>query len=396
MQSASVGLVGIGGYGRVHLEHLLDFHDRGLLVLRAVVALPCDWNPSVSDRLSAIGCKRFDSFDSLVEALPRLRLQLCIVPTPIHEHAFMTETLLRAGAHVLVEKPIAANPADVERIIDAARTAGRTVAVGFQYLHAPEIQALKQQLHQGAIGRLQRICFHAAWPRSHAYYSRNEWAGRIRLGERWVLDSPVSNAMAHFLMLLLFLADDPMELSDGNVSLSAELYRVQPIETFDTAAFELRRGQGCRLQFYGTHSTAEISRPTLVIEGTDGTAEWVQDSHARWQRNGLHWRNEAGPESRTRERMLQDVLANLRGEPAFICTPEIAAAHVRCVWALHKHIPVHPLPPALASSRTTPTGPQTVIPDLDSVLLRAAKDGSSLKEAGASWAVARSTVAIEE
>ena len=54
----------------------------------------------------------------------------------------------------------------------------------------------------------RRITVRAQWPRGASYYARNNWAGRLRVGSAWVLDSPVNNAFAHFLMLALFWAGD--------------------------------------------------------------------------------------------------------------------------------------------------------------------------------------------
>jgi len=383
-----VGLVGVGGYGQVHLQHLIDFHARNRLQLVAAVAFPPDLETEAQRQLQDIGAEVFSDLESLLQAKERLALDLAIVPTPIHLHARMTRALLAAGVNVLVEKPLAAVPADAEAIAVAARASGRFVAVGFQYLHAPEVQALKARLLAGAIGSVRRVVVHAAWPRSHAYYSRNNWAGRLRVGEDMVLDSPISNAMAHFLMLMLYLAGREHEAVAHPIRLTGELYRAQQIESFDTAAVRFETADGCRLEFYGTHSSRRIERPSLVIEGSSGTAEWEQDGYARIQTAAGGWEQLAGPESATREAMLQDILARVEGRPAFRCTPEMAAAHVRCVAQLHAHLPIRPVPAAELEHRTSGETVYTSIRGLDEVLAQAARDGSGLAAAGAAWAAA--------
>ncbi|MEO6004868.1 MAG: Gfo/Idh/MocA family oxidoreductase [Opitutus sp.] len=387
MNRPRVCLVGVGGYGRVHLQHLLDFHRRGEVLLVAAVVFPPDSDPEILPELKALGCELFRSFEELCGALARLQVDLGVVPTPIHLHARMAIALLQARVHVLVEKPIAASVAETETIARVSRESQRVVAVGFQYLHAPEILALKGRLLAGAIGPLQRLVVHAGWPRSHSYYTRNNWAGRLRIGADSVLDSPVNNAISHFFMVMLFLAGRSTGEAANPIQLTGELYRAQDIESFDTSVLRLTANDGCRLDFYGTHSSREISRPSLTIEGRDGRAEWVQDSHARIEGRAEPWEQSAGPESATREKMLRDVLARVRGENSFVCTPELAAVHVRCVSLLHARVPIVPVPKSYLKHRTAEGESFTFVAGLDHLLAEAARQGSSLAAAGAPWGV---------
>ncbi|MEO7598522.1 MAG: Gfo/Idh/MocA family oxidoreductase [Opitutus sp.] len=389
-----VCLIGVGGYGRVHLQHLLQFHREGRVSLVAVVVHPPDSGSDVLQSLAAIPCEIFPDFPSLCAALPRLQLQLAVVPTPIHLHAPMTLALLDAGLNVLVEKPIAATLREAHAIAERAAKLQRMVAVGFQYLHAPEIQALKQRLLAGTIGPLRRVVVHAAWPRSHAYYARNDWAGRLQLGEQRVFDSPINNAISHFFMLMLFLAGRTMEEAAEPVRLTAELYRAQAIESFDTGVVRLETDDGCRLDFYGTHSSREIERPSLVIEGSAGRAEWVQDTHALIIAHGKRWELRADPESATRERMFNDVFGRLEGHHRFVCTPQLAAAHVRCVTALHENVPITPVPPAWLQQRIDDGDTYTFVRGLDGRLSDAARCGSGLAGPNADWAVPGTVVAL--
>lgn len=388
MSAPRTALVGIGGYGRVHLRHLLDFHRRGELTLVAAVAFPPEPDVAVLAELRAVGCEVLQSFEALLAAVSRLRLEFAVVPTPIHLHARMAVALLHAGVDVLVEKPLAATLADAAAITEAARATGRFVAVGFQYLHAPEVRALQQRLAAGAIGPLRRLVVHAAWPRSHAYYSRNAWAGRLRLGEDWVLDSPASNAMSHFLMVMFHLAGaGPAGLAEP-VRMRAELYRAQAIESFDTAVLQCETADGVRLDFYGTHSSQNVGRPSLRVEGANGTAEWIQDGHARLTGPGGSWMLTARPESDTRERMLQEVLAHRRGEPGWICTPELAAVHCRCIAGLHQVAPITSVPGSAVTRHRVDGQEFSYVPGLDEWLEQAASTGTGLRAAGAPWGVA--------
>jgi predicted dehydrogenase len=388
MSVPRVGLIGVSGYSRVHLDHLWAMHGTGEIVLCAVVVIDADRQTEICERLRAIGCDVPPTMQELLAALRELRLDLCIVPTPLHLHCSHTAALLEAGVNVLVEKPLAPTLREANIIVATARTAGRVAAVGFQYLHAPEVQALKLRLLAGDIGRIQRISVCASWPRSHAYYQRNQWAGRISLADAWVLDSPVANAMAHFFMLLLYLAGETPGAVTNVRRISAELYRAQDIESFDTAVLSMMTASDCILDFYGTHSAGGVTRPILVVEGERGRAEWVQDAHALVQGPGVEWRQDAAAEPVTRERMLRDVLARCAGEDRFVCTPELAREHVRCVQALHADARITSLPENAKSIQHVDPDTYTYITGLDQHLATAFAGRIGLRAAGAPWAVA--------
>lgn len=386
MNPARVCLVGVGGYARVHLRHLADFHAAGQLSFVGAVALPAELDAETEALVRACGTRLFSSFEALRAALPELQADLVILPTPIHLHVPMAIALLRAGVHVLVEKPLTATVRELEELQRAEAETQRLLAVGFQYLHAREVQALKAALEAGAIGRVCRVSVHAAWPRSHSYYSRNDWAGRLRVGDAAVFDSPVTNAMSHFLMLMLFLAGRRIDEPARPQRVSAELYRAQRIESFDTCVLHYE-ADGTRFDFYGTHSSRAIGRPSLLIEGADGRAEWVQDSHATVERGDARKVFEAKPESATREQMLRDVLARVRGEEAFMCTAAMAGAHVHSVAALHEGGTIVDVPARYLTQREENGQIFTCVEGLDQPLLEASRRGLGLRGVGVPWAV---------
>lgn len=383
-----VGLVGVTGYSRVHLQHLLEFHARQELRLTAVVAVNRAQEAETCRHLESLGCRVFTDFAEMQRELAGGALDLCIIPSPIHHHAAMSIAALEGGSHVLVEKPVAATVADAQAIAAAAARTQRMAAVGFQYLHAPEVQALRRRIAAGEIGELRSLKVHAAWPRGRTYYTRNDWAGRLRTPDgAWVLDSPVNNAMAHFFMLMLFLAGT----EDGRVAqvatLTAELYRAQSIESFDTAVLRMVTASGRRLSFYGTHSAQHLGTPRLELAGTRGRGEWVQDRHAWLDTPAGHWRQDARAESHTRECMLRDVLARVRGEAtAFVCTPEMALEHTRCVNALHAGAAIADVPESERAMELRDGDEFTYVAGLDEALRLAFERESSLAEAGVAWA----------
>jgi len=79
------------------------------------------------------------------------------VPVPNSLHVEWCLAGIAAGKHVLCEKPLALNPADVDRVEAAARRHGVIVAEGFMYRHEPLTQAVASLVRDGAIGAVRTI-----------------------------------------------------------------------------------------------------------------------------------------------------------------------------------------------------------------------------------------------
>ncbi|MCA1900546.1 MAG: Gfo/Idh/MocA family oxidoreductase [Chloroflexi bacterium] len=78
-------------------------------------------------------------------------------PLPNHLHAEWSVKALRAGKHVLCEKPIALTLADVDAMAQAAQESGKILAEAFMYRHHPQTLKVKEIVESGALGKLQLI-----------------------------------------------------------------------------------------------------------------------------------------------------------------------------------------------------------------------------------------------
>ena len=76
---------------------------------------------------------------------------------PNHLHAEWTIKALRAGKHVLCEKPFALSLAEVDAMIAASRETGKVLAEAFMYRHHPQTLKVKEMADGGALGKLQLI-----------------------------------------------------------------------------------------------------------------------------------------------------------------------------------------------------------------------------------------------
>jgi predicted dehydrogenase len=86
-------------------------------------------------------------------------LDAVIVATPTSTHREVVEDCLRAGLHVLVEKPLASTVVDAEAMVATARESGRTLMVGHTFLYNPAVRAIKGYIEQGLLGELRYLYF---------------------------------------------------------------------------------------------------------------------------------------------------------------------------------------------------------------------------------------------
>jgi len=116
---------------------------------------------------------------------------------------------------------------------------GRICAVGYQHVGQRNYQFVKHWICAGNLGRVRSIKGFGCWPRDPEYYGRNGWAGKLAAGDTWALDSPHNNALAHAVNSMCFfgLSSDRPDVEPTAVQ--AELYRVNAIQSADTAVFRV-------------------------------------------------------------------------------------------------------------------------------------------------------------
>jgi predicted dehydrogenase len=166
MQHVRLGLIGLGVMGQVHARNILAGKVPALR-LTAVA----DSDPR--RRAAFADLPRFASADAL---LASGTADAVLIATPHYAHTDIGIAALRAGVHVLVEKPISVHRADCERLL-AAHTRHRQVfAAMFNQRCDPMYRKLHELVHEGALGKIQRVQWTVTnWFRPHCYYRMSDW-----------------------------------------------------------------------------------------------------------------------------------------------------------------------------------------------------------------------------
>jgi predicted dehydrogenase len=148
-----VVVVGAGAFGRNHLRVYRELQQTGKEVeLVGVVDRDPATLATASEKFEVPG---FETIEACLAAVGRVDAASVCVPT-VH-HATAAEPLLAAGIDLLIEKPLAANLADADRIIELGRKYGRIVQVGHLERFNPAVTAARQYLHQPMFFEAHRL-----------------------------------------------------------------------------------------------------------------------------------------------------------------------------------------------------------------------------------------------
>jgi len=197
---------------------------------------------------------------NLDEALVDSAIHAVYVATPVFLHAPQTIQSLRAGKHVLCEKPMAMNEAEARTMVRAAEETGKTLGVAYYRRGYPKVQRAKQLIEQGAIGRPV-----VAELTNHMWFDGT--------GSRsWLVEpakaggGPLFDIASHRIDVLNYLFGRPMRVN-GQLSNVVHRYAVE-----DNATVMIEYESGVRgVVEVRWHS--KVNRDECRIRGTDGEIE---------------------------------------------------------------------------------------------------------------------------
>jgi predicted dehydrogenase len=332
----SVVLVGISGMGQPYLEALLAGFSPEEVRLSAVVE-PYPERSAYAEELTDREIPVFDSIDQVYEGE---KPDLAVICSPIQYHVSQTCYALEQGSHVLCEKPVGATIQDAEKLVTTTAASKLWVMLGYQWSYSRAIQSLKQAVMNGEFGKPIRMKTLCLWPRDEAYYKRNDWAGKIRDSQdRWILDSPANNAMAHFLHNLFYLLGNKIDGCAMPSEVTAELYRIYPIENYDTVACRSFTHDGVEVLFYASHATSLDLGPMFSMELEQATITYDEASDdiiARDRKgNAKHY---GSPEAEHPLLKLFEAIRTIKQPSPVLCGPEASIAQTLCMNGMQESV----------------------------------------------------------
>jgi predicted dehydrogenase len=169
MNSMRIGIIGMGNIGSYHATYLLEGK-----VKRAELKAVSD---AFADKLAHYKQRGLKVFSDGAELIQSGEVDAVIIATPHYQHTSLGIAALKAGLHVMVEKPISAHKADAERLIAVRRQHPKQVfAAMFQMRTDSRYAKIKKLIAEGQLGQIVRLTWIMTdWFRSEAYYASGGW-----------------------------------------------------------------------------------------------------------------------------------------------------------------------------------------------------------------------------
>ncbi len=275
-----IGIVGCGSVVRRPYMTLIDrMKSRGL----AEVAIACDLDEARAAVLKdEWGVSAFTTDHREVVEAPDV--DLVLVTTSMKEHGPMTLESLKAGKHVLVEKPMAVTLDEAAEIVAAARQSPGHLVCAPHVLLSPTYQKMWQHVQNGEIGRV------------HLARGRYGWAGPwwgkwfYEPGGGPLFDLGVYNVTS----LTGWLG--PVQRVTAMAGTAIPEREVEgdhiQVQTEDNFQILLDFGGACFAAVTTGFTIQKYRGPALELYGTEGT---IQMMGADWAPNGYElWRNDIG------------------------------------------------------------------------------------------------------
>lgn len=222
MSGLRIALLGAGMIGRAHAA-ILSRLPAGTASLVGVA----DPAPASATFVASLGVPHFAAIDDLLEAT---RPDAAIIATPNLLHGPHAHACIDRGIGILIEKPMAETVATAQAIADHADAAGVKLLVGQFRRHNPVVQAAREAIASGRLGRLVSIEAASTVLKPDAYY---EIAWRTQPG-----GGPILINLVHDIDALRYLCGE-IQSVQAMVGHAARGHAVE-----DTAAVLLRFANG--------------------------------------------------------------------------------------------------------------------------------------------------------
>lgn len=269
MNTVRIGIIGAGNMGSGHIKFIREGQ-----VKRCEVTAVLDCDPARLANLTNV--RTFTDFKAFLDAK---LVDAVLIATPHYFHTPLAIACLKAGLHVLVEKPLAVHKADCQRMIAAfKRTKGQIFCEMFNQRTDPAYIKLREMVRSGDLGEIRRISWIiSTWYRTEAYYRsggwRATWAGE---GGGVLL-----NQCPHNIDLYQWIFGLP-----ARVRAFCQLGRYHDIEVEDdvTAYFEYKNG-----------TTATFITSTGEYPGTNRLEITAENGRVVYEAGKIVWRKNSAP-----------------------------------------------------------------------------------------------------
>ena len=280
MDKLKVGVVGTG-VGRLHLDGFKELADDV-----EIVAL-CDVNES---RLNEMADKynislRYTDYNVLFSSG---KIDAVTIALPNSLHAPVSVAALKAGLHVLCEKPLAENVESGQEIVNAVADAPGKFMICFNRRYRPDVQWIKDMVDGGSLGRVYQV--RAGWLRETGIPGWGGWFTNKQIAG----GGPLIDLGVHILDMVMWLLGypDPLTVSadvqtnfgpHGQKTWHKDNQIVEAYGVEDSATAFIRLADGISLTLetnWASHGKPNMDDIYITLLGTEGTIELYISNYA--------------------------------------------------------------------------------------------------------------------
>ena len=261
------GIIGSGMISEFHAKAIEEIDGAEVVAFFDVV-------PEAAERQAK--AHSADAETDFNRFLARDDVDIVTVCTPSGTHLGPCIAAIRAGKHVICEKPLEITPDRCDRIIEEARKADVKLATVFPSRYEESAKVLHRAVEEGKFGRLVLCEAYVKWWRSQEYYDSGNWRGT------WKLDGggALMNQSVHDVDLLQWIAGPVMKVTANVATLCHE-----GIEVEDTAVASLVFASGSLGTIVGTTGAWPGHLKRIELYGDKGSAILEDEDIVCWKFN---------------------------------------------------------------------------------------------------------------
>jgi predicted dehydrogenase len=334
-------VVGLGRAGwNIHVYQLRPKADARIVAVADPMAERRD------EAVKEFGCKAYESIDVML-ADKSLDAEVVVVATPSNLHGPDTKKALKAGKHVVVEKPMAMSVAEADSMIKAAKAAKRKLFVHQNYRFHREFTYYKHVIDSGLLGKV----FHLRNSLVSNFGRRNDWQTLAKNG-----GGVLNNTCPHFIDQGLQLMGTPVVQVIGDLK---QIVGAGDVEDHVNVFIKGKNGCTFHLEVSSVQAmpaplpkwTICGTQGTLVSDGKNATIKWFDpaqvqpikavDAAATDRKYGnddkLPWQTKTEPcEGPNIGDFYDNVYAVLRNKAKQVISPESVREVIRVIAASRK------------------------------------------------------------
>jgi len=196
MSKIKFAVIGCGHIGKRHAEMISRNEESELAAL-------IDIKEKSTLGIEKYDCAFFNDIDAFLQSEEAAGIDVVNIATPNGYHADYAMKCLDAKKHIVIEKPMALNKQDAEKVIYKALNVHKQVFAVMQNRYSPPSEWIKSVIDSGKLGKIFMVQLNCYWNRDDRYYKPGNWHGSKELD-----GGTLFTQFSHFIDLLYWLFGD--------------------------------------------------------------------------------------------------------------------------------------------------------------------------------------------